>query len=279
MSLQKKIINTLGVKSNINPKFEIHRIINFIKEYTLHHNKIKTLVLGISGGQDSTLTGKLCQLAIKKLNTISHRKNYKLVLLCLPYGKQIDSDDCQDAINFIKPKIILNINIKKSVLNTERALQKSGIHVSDNMRENNKARERMKIQYNIASAYKGIVVGTDHASEAITGFFTKYGDGGTDINPISELNKKQGKLLLQELKCPSHLYLKQPRANLEDMHPYKTDEEILGVTYLDIDSYLEGKKINKKSQLAIEKYFINTTHKRQMPITPQTWLKNITNLA
>ncbi|XBC37814.1 MAG: ammonia-dependent NAD(+) synthetase [Buchnera aphidicola (Meitanaphis microgallis)] len=279
MNLQKKIITTLGVKPTINPKFEIHRIVHFIKTYMLYYKNIKTLVLGISGGQDSTLTGKLCQLAIKELNQSYNYKNYKLILLCLPYGKQIDLEDCQDAINFIQPEITLNINIKNSVLSTEKSLKKAGINTSNRIRENNKARERMKVQYDVAHAYNGIVIGTDHASEAITGFFTKYGDGGSDINPISELNKKQGKLLLKELKCPSHLYLKPPRANLEDTHPYKTDEEILGVTYLDIDAYLEGKKIDKKCQLIIEKHFINTQHKRHMPITPHTLSKTLKTLT
>lgn len=270
MSLQKKIIKILGVKPIIDPKFEIRRILNFIKTYLLQHKNITTLVLGLSGGQDSTLTGKLCQLAIQELNKTLKKNIYKLILLCLPYGKQIDKQDCQDSINFIQPKIILNINIKNSVLSTEKSLKQSGIYVSKNVHENNKARERMKIQYSIAGIHHGIVIGTNHASEAVTGFFTKYGDGGSDINPISELNKKQGRSLLKELKCPSHLYLKPPRAHLEDKHPYKTDEEILGITYHDIDSYLEGKKINIKSKLIIEKYYINTLHKRQTPITPNT---------
>ncbi|XBC38336.1 MAG: ammonia-dependent NAD(+) synthetase [Buchnera aphidicola (Floraphis choui)] len=277
MSLQQKIIRDLGVKSTINPKYEIYRIINFIKTYLLNYTNITTLVLGISGGQDSTLTGKLCQLTIQDLNKHKNNKIYKLILLCLPYGKHIDFQDCQDAINFIQPETTLNIDIKNSVLSTEKSLKNAGVSISNHMRENNKARERMKIQYNIASINNGIVIGTDHASEAVTGFFTKYGDGGSDINPISELNKKQGKLLLKELKCPPHLYLKSPRANLEDTYPYKTDEEILGITYLDIDSYLEGKKINKRSQLIIEKYFINTKHKRHMPITPNTLSRYILN--
>ncbi|XBC40900.1 MAG: ammonia-dependent NAD(+) synthetase [Buchnera aphidicola (Nurudea yanoniella)] len=273
MNLQKKIIKTLGVKPIINPKYEIKRILNFIKTYLTKNKNIKTLVLGVSGGQDSTLTGKLCQLAVQELNAINNSTIYKLILLYLPYGKQIDEQDCQDAIDFIKPKITVNINIKNSVLSTENALKKSGIYISKRIHENNKARERMQMQYSVSGINNGIVVGTDHASEAVTGFFTKYGDGGSDINPISELNKKQGKLLLKELQCPSHLYLKKPRTYLEDTYPYKTDEEILGITYHKIDSYLEGKKIDKKSQLIIEKYYINTQHKRNMPITPNKLLK------
>ncbi|ANF17298.1 NAD synthetase [Buchnera aphidicola (Schlechtendalia chinensis)] len=275
MNLQEKIIKKLGVKPVINPKFEIHRIINFIKMYILSNKNIKSLILGISGGQDSTLTGKLCQLAIKELNDYYNHETYKLIALCLPYGKPIDLKDCKDAIKFINPTKIYNINIKPAVLSTKKSLQKEGIQTSNHIKANDKARERMKLQYNIASMNHGIVVGTDHAAEAITGFFTKYGDGGSDINPISELNKKQGTLLLKTLNCPSHLYLKKPRANLEDNFPYKTDEEVLGITYFEIDAYLEGKKIDKKSQSIIEKYYINTKHKRNIPITPNMFAINI----
>ena len=64
----------------------------------------------------------------------------------------------------------------------------------------------MKAQYSIAAMYNGVVLGTDHAAEAVTGFYTKYGDGGVDITPIFRLNKSQGKQLLKELGCPEHLY-------------------------------------------------------------------------
>lgn len=98
---------------------------------------------------------------------------------------QADEQDCQDAIAFIQPDRVLTVNIKGSVLASEQALREAGIELSDFVRGNEKARERMKAQYSIAGMTKGVVVGTDHAAEAITGFFTKYGDGGTDINPSS----------------------------------------------------------------------------------------------
>lgn len=82
----------------------------------------------------------------------------------------------------------------------------------------------MKAQYSIAGMTKGVVVGTDHAAEAITGFFTKYGDGGTDINPLFRLNKRQGKQLLAHLGCPEHLYKKLPTADTEDDRPSLPDE-------------------------------------------------------
>ncbi len=81
----------------------------------------------------------------------------------------------------------------------------------------------------------------NHAAEAITGFFTKYGDGGTDINPLYGLNKRQGKQLLAALGCPEHLYKKAPTADLKWI-ALLPDEVALGVTYDDIDDYLEEEK-------------------------------------
>ena len=101
----------------------------------------------------------------------------------------------------------------------------------------------MKVQFSIASNTQGIVLGTDHSAENITGFYTKYGDGAADIAPIFGLNKRQGKQLLAYLGAPKHLYEKVPTADLEDDKPQLPDEEALGVSYHDIDDYLEGKEI------------------------------------
>ena len=87
----------------------------------------------------------------------------------------------------------------------------------------------------------GAVVGTDHAAEAITGFYTKYGDGGADITPLWRLDKRQGRAMLELLNAPEHLYKKVPTADLEEDRPALPDEVALGVTYNDIDDYLEGK--------------------------------------
>lgn len=180
---------------------------------------------------------------------------------------QADEQDCQDAIAFIQPDRVLTVNIKAAVLASEQALREAGIELSDFVRGNEKARERMKAQYSIAGMTKGVVVGTDHAAEAITGFFTKYGDGGTDINPIFRLNKRQGKQLLAHLDCPEHLYKKLPTADLEDDRPSLPDEVALGVTYENIDDYLEGKTLDPSIAKTIEGWYLKTEHKRRPPIT------------
>uniref|UniRef100_UPI0032992BA3 NAD(+) synthase n=1 Tax=Salmonella enterica TaxID=28901 RepID=UPI0032992BA3 len=84
-----------------------------------------------------------------------------------------DEQDCQDAIPFVQPDRVLTVNIQGAVLASEQAVGEAGIELSDFVRANEKARERMKAQYSIAGMTHGVVEDTDHAAEAITGFFTK----------------------------------------------------------------------------------------------------------
>ncbi|MBV7558296.1 ammonia-dependent NAD(+) synthetase [Enterobacter sp. ENT02] len=267
MALQQQIIQALGAKPAVDANEEIRRSVDFLKSYLKTNAFLKSLVLGISGGQDSTLTGKLCQMAISELREETGDNALQFIAVRLPYGVQADEQDCQDAITFIQPDRVLTVNIKGSVLASEQALREAGIELSDFVRGNEKARERMKAQYSIAGMTKGVVVGTDHAAEAVTGFFTKYGDGGTDINPIFRLNKRQGKQLLAALGCPEHLYKKAPTADLEDGRPSLPDEAALGVTYDNIDDYLEGKQLDEGTAKIIEGWYLKTEHKRHTPIT------------
>ncbi|EOV0645249.1 ammonia-dependent NAD(+) synthetase [Cronobacter turicensis] len=267
MALQQEIIQALGVKPHIDANEEIRRSVDFLKAYLKTYPFLKTLVLGISGGQDSTLAGKLSQLAISELRDETGDQSYQFIAVRLPFGVQFDEKDCQDALAFIQPDNVLTVNIKEAVLASEKALREAGIELSDFVRGNEKARERMKAQYSIAGMTKGVVVGTDHAAEAVTGFYTKYGDGGTDINPLFRLNKRQGKLLLKTLGCPEHLYLKVPTADLEDDRPSLPDEVALGVTYDNIDDYLEGKPLDEKISQIIDGWYVKTEHKRRPPIT------------
>ena len=266
MTLQEEVIKRLRCKPEINVKEEIRLTINFLKDYLKKNDFLESLVLGISGGQDSTLCGKLCQLAIDELREETGR-DYKFIAVRLPYGTQFDEEDCNDALNFIQPDKIYTVNIKKAVDASVESLREAGIEISDFAKGNEKARERMKVQYSIATMNKGIVVGTDHAAEAITGFYTKHGDGGVDIVPLYRLNKRQGKALLRELNCPEHLYLKKPTADLEEDRPALADEVALGVTYDNIDDYLEGREVPEKAKKIIEAHYIKSEHKRNLPIT------------
>jgi len=266
-NLQQTIIEELKVKPSIDPQEEIRVSIDFMKNYLVKHPFLKGLVLGISGGQDSTLTGKLAQMAVDELNEEAGEQSYSFFAVRLPYGVQFDEDDCQDALNFIQPTKIYTVNIKDAVDASKRALDESGIILSDFAKGNEKARERMKVQYSIASMHNAVVLGTDHAAEAITGFYTKYGDGGADLVPIFRLNKRQGKELLKSLGSPEHLYTKIPTADLEEDRPALPDEIALGVTYHHIDDYLEGKDIPSEPREKIESHYLRSQHKRHLPIT------------
>ncbi|AYC30323.1 ammonia-dependent NAD(+) synthetase [Paenisporosarcina cavernae] len=267
MTLQQEIIQALEVKPTINPAEEIRRTIDFLKAYATKHSFLKGFVLGISGGQDSTLVGKLAQLAVDELNTESGSTKYSFYAVRLPYGVQFDEDDAQAALDFIQPTKVYTVNIKGAVDASRAALDEAGIELTDFAKGNEKARERMKVQYSIAAMHNSVVLGTDHAAEAITGFYTKYGDGGADLVPIFRLNKRQGRALLKELNAPESLYVKIPTADLEDDRPALPDEVALGITYEQIDDYLEGKEIPREAREKLEGYYLRSEHKRHMPIT------------
>lgn len=266
-TLQQQIIEELKVQPSIQPKEEIERTVSFMKEYLKHHSFLKGFVLGISGGQDSTLLGKMAQMAIDELNEESGGTEYGFYALRLPYGVQLDEHDAKDALDFIQPTGLYTVNIKEAVDASDRTLEKAGIQLSDFEKGNKKARERMKVQYAVAAMHGAVVLGTDHAAEAITGFYTKFGDGAADLMPLFRLNKRQGRAMLKELDSPEHLYMKIPTADLEDDKPAIPDEVALGVTYEMIDDYLEGKKIPADAQETLEGHYLKTQHKRHLPIT------------
>lgn len=267
MSLQEEIIQELGVKPTIDPKNEIRVSIDFMKAYLKKYPFLKKFVLGISGGQDSTLAGRLAQLAIEEMRKETKDDRYQFIAVRLPYGEQADEEDAKEALEFIQPDVRLRVNIKPAVDAQVAALEEAGIAISDFNKGNIKARQRMITQYAIAGEREGAVLGTDHAAENITGFFTKFGDGGADILPLFRLNKRQGKQLLQELGAPEKLYTKIPTADLEDGKPLIADEVALGVTYTEIDDYLEGKEVPVDAQQKIEAWWNKTQHKRHLPIT------------
>lgn len=265
--LQQQIIEELKVLPTINVDAEIRRTIDFLKAYAVKHSFLKGFVLGISGGQDSTLTGKLAQMAVDELNAEAGEARYSFWAVRLPYGVQADEQDCQDALDWIEPSHIYTVNIKAAVDASVAALEQAGVVLSDFAKGNEKARERMKVQFSIAAMNGAVVLGTDHAAEAITGFYTKFGDGGADLMPIFRLNKRQGRAILKQLGCPAHLYEKVPTADLEEDRPSLPDEVALGVTYEQIDDYLEGKNIGDAAREVLEGHYKRSMHKRHMPIT------------
>ena len=195
--------------------------------------------------------------------------------MSLPYGIQADEEDRQRALQFIQPSVNVTVNIKAAVDASVKAVEDaSGKKLSNFLKGNAKARERMKVQYDLAGIYSGVVLGTDHAAEAVTGFFTKHGDGAADLVPLYRLNKRQGRKILEYLDAPQELYLKVPTADLEDDKPLIPDEVALGVTYEEIDDYLEGKQIRIEAAEKIENWYKRTEHKRHDAINVHdTWWK------
>lgn len=275
-NLRDQILDELGARPTIDPAAEIGNRVQFLKDY-LRSTPAKGFVLGISGGQDSTLAGRLTQLAVAELR--EEGDDAEFVAVRLPYGSQTDESDAQVSLGFIEPDRSTTVNVKPGADATVaessaalRTIHGDGGELRDFVRGNIKARERMMIQYAIAGQLGYLVVGTDHAAEAITGFFTKFGDGGVDVTPLTGLSKRQGAALLRELGAPESTWRKVPTADLEDDRPALPDEVALGLTYEQIDDYLEGKDVPSEVSTKLEAMYTNTRHKRTVPVTPlDTW--------
>jgi len=274
--LRNQIIAEMKVKPSIDIADEIRSRINFIKQQ-LTNSGLKSLVLGISGGVDSSTCGRLCQLAIEELNTEQHSDEFNFIAVRLPYSIQADEDDAQKALSFINPKTSVTVNIQSGSdsIHSEvlKSVQAAGLPETtafnqDFNKGNVKARMRMIAQYEIAGLYRGLVPGTDHSAENISGFFTKHGDGACDLAPLFGLNKRQVRALAEFLGASQDVFLKIPTADLEEDRPQLEDEIALGVTYDQIDDFLEGKSIDANAEAKIIDTYSKTTHKRNAIPTP-----------
>lgn len=273
-TLQASII----VDLNVVPAFagqaalaaEVERRILFIQD-CLRHAELKTLVLGISGGVDSLVAGRLAQLAVSALREQSGDAAYHFIAVRLPYHQQQDEADAQAALNFIDADEVHTVNIADAVNALAGQTHALGV-LSPAKRDfamgNIKARMRMLAQYAIANAHNGMVIGTDHAAEAVMGFFTKFGDGACDLAPLSGLVKHQVRGIAQHLGAPDELVFKVPTADLEELKPGKPDEEAYGVTYAEIDGFLHGQQVSEQARQRITHAYANTKHKRRPPLAP-----------
>jgi NAD+ synthase len=268
--LQAKIIEEMGVQPRIDPAEEVRKRVSFLKEY-LKATHTKGFVLGISGGLDSSLAGRLAQLAVNELEAEGVDANF--VAVRLPYGVQHDEHDAQAALDFIGAETEWTYNIAPAVDGFEQEFEKTtGEQVSDFTKGNMKARSRMVAQYALAGEHNYLVIGTDHGAESVTGFFTKFGDGGADVLPLFGLNKRQNRALLAELGAPARIWDKVPTADLLDGKPGRTDEDELGLKYDEIDDYLEGREVPDEVAERIEQKYLRTRHKRTVPvIITDTW--------
>ena len=272
-SLMDTIIQEMKVQPEIEVKLEIEKRVEFIKQSLLKAG-MKTLVLGISGGVDSTTLGKLSQIAVNQLNQSKSNQNdgsYQFIAIRLPYGEQADEQDAQMALEFIKPSQKICINIKNGVDHLEQTCNEALKSASllpeqqsklDFVKGNTKARARMIAQYQVAGLLSGLVLGTDHSAENITGFYTKWGDGACDLAPLFGLSKRQVRQIATELGAPNKLIHKAPTADLECLSPAKSDEEALGLSYQQIDDFLENKSTDGETNQKLIDIYQKTQHKR-----------------
>jgi NAD+ synthase len=228
---QQAVILELGVPREFDVDAERERRVAFLGD-CLASQGLRTYVLGISGGVDSSTAGRLAQLAVDRLRARGYEARF--VAVRLPYGNQRDEEDAARALEFTRPDETLTVNIKDPSDAMLLSLKRGGAQYVDDFHEdfvlgNVKARERMVAQYAIAGARVGAVIGTDHAAESLMGFFTKFGDGGADILPLSGLTKRRVRALAGALGAPPYLANKVPTADLESLTPQKPDEDSYGI--------------------------------------------------
>ena len=248
---------------------EAERRIGFIADY-LAQSGLESLVLGISGGVDSTTAGRLCQLAVERLRAAGRPARF--IAMRLPHGQQRDEADAQAALQFIQPDETLTVDIRPAAEGMLASVEGGMAFASPAQRDfvfgNIKARQRMIAQYAVAGARRGLVVGTDHAAEAVMGFFTKFGDGACDLAPLTGLVKRRVRAIASHLGAPQSLVQKVPTADLEELRPQLPDEAAYGVTYEQIDDFLEGKPVAPEALAVIRRFYTASIHKRRMPAHP-----------
>lgn len=268
--VQQEIRLALGVTDEFEIHAEIDKRIAFLQN-TMRNTRCFTLVLGISGGVDSLVAGCLAQRAVTGLRAQGQAAQF--IAVRLPYGIQADEQDAQGGLQTIQPDQTLVVNVQAATDAMLDQLLQAGLQFRDAAQQdflvgNIKARQRMVAQYAIAGAHGGLVVGTDHAAEALMGFFTKYGDGAADLMPLGGLNKRRVRALGTALGASHALVYKVPTADLESLTPLKPDEEAFGVTYEQIDDFLEGKAVSAEAADIIIRTYRASAHKRAVPPVP-----------
>jgi NAD+ synthase len=241
---------------NIELKNRIEFIQTMIKD-----SGTEGIIFGNSGGKDSALVGILCKMACDNVLGV--------IMPC--ESKRNFEEDMEDGLEVAKQFNIDNIIVdltdtKKTILSAIQEVAK----VSDSAKTNIAPRLRMTTLYTIAQSKNYLVAGTGNKSEAYMGYFTKWGDGAFDLNPISDLTVTEIYEFLEFLNAPKNIIKKAPSAGLFEG---QTDESEMGVTYKEIDEYIATGKGSKESIEKIEKAHRRSEHKRNPAATFELWRK------
>ena len=188
----------------------------------------------------------------------------------LPYGVQADEADAQRSLDFIKPdETLVTVDVKPATDAAGRVgPARRGFGDPRGLRDigNIKARQRMIAQYVVAGARGGLVVGTDHAAEAVMGFFTKYGDGACDLTPLVGADQAPGPRGRAALGRARRDHRQGADGRPGDQQPGPARRGRPGVTYDEIDDFLEGREVDEKAAATIIGTHRRTAHKRALPL-------------
>ena len=235
-----------------NIQQEITQRVEFIRK-VLSEARAEGIVFGNSGGKDSALVGILCKMACE--NTLG------VIMPC--ESKRNYSQDREDAEVLAR---MFNIETRiVELTQTKKALVEAvgvATGITSSASANIAPRLRMATLYAIAASENRIVAGTGNRSERNMGYFTKWGDGAYDFNPIADLTVTEVYEFLRYLDTPQEIIDKAPSAGLFDG---QTDEAEMGITYETIDKYLLGLKIEEHKQQIIDSYHRRSIHKREKP--------------
>lgn len=219
----------------------------------LEASHTKGFVFGNSGGKDSALVGILCKMACE--NTVG---------VMMPVSTRNFDEDMRHGRAVADQFGIETRTVPlKATADALAAAVEQVINISDMARANIAPRLRMATLYTIAASEGRLVVGTGNRSEAYMGYFTKWGDGAYDVNPIADLTVTELYAFLRYLGAPDAIISKAPSAALFDG---QTDEDEMGVTYAAIDRYLETGEGDPADLAIIRRMHEGTHHKRRMPL-------------
>ena len=209
------------------------------------------IVFGNSGGKDSALVGILCKAACD--NTLG------VIMPCA--SKQNYGRDTEDGKALAEQFSIETRTVDLTAVREQELRALEGICTLNDMALTNIApRLRMTTLYTIAAAENRLVAGTGNRSEAYMGYFTKWGDGASDFNPISDLTAGEVFAFLRFLNAPASIVEKAPSAGLFDG---QTDEQEMGVTYRAIDKFLTEGTASEEDRKVIDRYHSRSEHKRR----------------